>query len=385
MECAGSRRGPRGGRAGHAHGAPAAHGGPGRGGEPPSPTQAKTLAYGGGVDGIGVTNGAPKVYLVFYGHQWGTQGTDASGNLTLSGDAAGGAPLLQKLFKGLGTGGETWSGVMTQYCDGVGMATGATTCPATATHVGYPTGGALAGVWYDSSVASPASATANQLGQEAVTAAAHFGNTTPAQQPLAQYVILSPTGTHPDGFNTSSGQFCAWHDWNGDPYVGASSAYGDIAFTNMPYVIDMGTSCGQNFVNGRRARRTATPSSRATSTPRRSPTRTRPAAGPTSRPAPTAARRTRTSARGSPPARPAARATSRPSRAPSRCRRRGATTPTGATCPTRPSADDRKTPRTQGRPPSVSSGAFLVPPNGIRAAYAVGREQRSISATGAKR
>ena len=29
-----------------------------------------------------------------------------------------------------------------------------------------------------------------------------------------------------------------------------SSPYGDIAFTNMPYITDAGASCGQNFVNG---------------------------------------------------------------------------------------------------------------------------------------
>lgn len=208
---------------------------------------AKQLSYGGGVNGIGVTSGKPLVYLVFYGSQWGTQGSDASGNLTFTGDPKTGAPLVQNLFKGLGTGGEQWSGVMTQYCDGGGMAKGATKCSATAKHVGYPTGGALAGVWYDSSVASPTNATAAQLGTEAVKAAGHFGNTTAASNRYAQYVILSPTGMHPDGFNTSSGQFCAWHDWNGD--VGVTSAYGDIAFTNMPYVMDMGTSCGQNFVN----------------------------------------------------------------------------------------------------------------------------------------
>jgi hypothetical protein len=214
------------------------------------PTQSKKLSYGGGVDGIGVTSGgAPKVYLVFYGSQWGSQGTDTGGNLTFSGDPKSGAPLVQKLFKGLGTNGEAWSGVMTQYCDGGGMAKGATTCSTTAKHVLYPTGGAFAGVWYDNTVASPSNATAKQLGDEAVKAAGHFGNTTAASNRDAQYVILSPTGTHPDGFNTSSGQFCAWHDYNGDPYVGSSSAYGDIAFTNMPYVMDMGTSCGQNFVN----------------------------------------------------------------------------------------------------------------------------------------
>ncbi len=214
------------------------------------PTASKTLSYGGGVDGIGVTSGgAEKVYLVFWGSQWGTQGTDASGNLTFTGDPKAGAPKVQKLFKGLGTGGEAWSGVMTQYCDGPLVSKGATSCPAGAAHVPYPTGGPYAGVWYDPSTASPSNATAKQLGDEAVRAAAHFGNTSAASNRDAQYVVLSPTGTHPDGFNTPSGTFCAWHDYNGDPYVGSASAYGDIAFTNMPYVMDMGTSCGQNFVN----------------------------------------------------------------------------------------------------------------------------------------
>ncbi|MEO7069868.1 MAG: hypothetical protein ABI131_05170, partial [Nostocoides sp.] len=171
----------------------------------PQPGSAKMLSYGGGVDGIGVTHGTPRVYLVFYGSQWGSQGTDSSGNDTFSGDPKKGAPILQNLMRGLGTGGEQWSGTMTQYCDGGGMLKGATKCSATAAHVGYPTGGALASVWYDNSAASPSNATATQLGQEAVKAAAHFGNTALGSNRLTQYVILSPTGTHPDGFNTSSG------------------------------------------------------------------------------------------------------------------------------------------------------------------------------------
>ena len=208
-------------------------------------TGPQTLAYGGGVDGIGVTSGKPKVYLVFWGTQWGTQGTDGSGNLTFSSDTAGGAPRLQNMFKGLGTGGEGWSGVMTQYCDGPLVSTGSTTCPGGAPHVGYPTGGALAGVWYDNSASEPSAATGAQLGTEAVRAAGHFGNTTAASNRYAQYVILSAKGLNPDNYKT--GGFCAWHDWNGD--VGVSSSYGDIAFTNMPYVMDQGSSCGQSFVN----------------------------------------------------------------------------------------------------------------------------------------
>jgi len=209
---------------------------------------ATNLQYGGGIDGIGVTTGSEKVYLVFYGSQWGTPGTDADGNVTLSGDPSAEAPYLQQMFKGLGTDGDLWSGVMTQYCDGV--AAGAQACPASSTeHVAYPAGGALAGVWADGSTASPGQATPFQLGTEAVNAAAHFGNTTAAANRDAQYVIISPTGTHPDGFNTSGGGFCAWHDWNGDPSVGVTSPYGDIAFTNSPYVTDAGGACGTDFVN----------------------------------------------------------------------------------------------------------------------------------------
>lgn len=212
---------------------------------------ANTLSFGGGIDGIGVTSGTEKVYLVFFGTQWGTQSTDSGGNLTFSSDTSGAAPYLQKLFKGIGTGSELWSGTMTQYCDGSGVSVGATSCPAGAAHVGYPTGGALTGVWYDNAAAEPQTASGHQLAVEAINAAGHFGNTTAASNRFAQYVILSATGTNPDNWLT--GGFCAWHDYNGDTTLSggaASSSFGDIAFTNMPYVLNQGTSCGQNFVNG---------------------------------------------------------------------------------------------------------------------------------------
>ena len=216
-------------------------------------TGTQTLSYNGGVNGIGVTSGTPRVYLVFWGSQWGTSGTDASGYMTLTGDTKSAAPYMQKWIKGLGTNGELWSGVMTQYCDGPLVAKGATTCPAGAPHVGYPTGGGvLAGVWYDNSAAAPSAANGNQIGAEAVKAAAHFGNTTAASNRYVQYIIMSPTGTKPDGFNTPNGGFCAWHDYTGDTTLSGgavNSPYGDIAFTNMPYVTDAGTSCGQSSVS----------------------------------------------------------------------------------------------------------------------------------------
>ena len=161
---------------------------------------------------------------------------------------AGMAPVLQELFAGMGTGGETWSGVMTQYCQGV--AAGSTTCPAGSAHVGFSTAGVLSGVWEDTSVVSPSQATQAQLATEAQAAATHFGNTTATANRNVQYLVVSPPGTHPDGFNTATGTFCAWHDYTGDASLGTvSQPNGPAAFTNLPYLPDMGASCGQSFVN----------------------------------------------------------------------------------------------------------------------------------------
>ncbi|HST49775.1 Ig domain-containing protein [Jatrophihabitans sp.] len=213
-------------------------------------TGPQTLSYGGGIDGIGVQSGHSKTYLIFYGSQWGTSSTDANGNLKFTNDSAGAAGAAQQMFKGIGTNNELWSADLTQWCDGAGVATGATSCPASgASYIPYQTGGVLAGVWYDNSVASPATASGHQLGQEAVNAAAHFGNTTAASNRYAYYVILSPHGTNPDSYQ---GQYCAWHDYNGDTTLtggAVSSPYGDIAFSNQPYNIDSGAGCGVGFVN----------------------------------------------------------------------------------------------------------------------------------------
>ncbi|MCW2855119.1 MAG: hypothetical protein JWR52_734 [Marmoricola sp.] len=206
-------------------------------------TGPKTLSYGGGVDGIGVQSGHSKVYLVVYGTQWGTQ-TTTNGISSFSGDANHAAEAAQNMFKGIGTNSESWSADLTQWCDGPNVTAGATSCPANAAFIPYQAGGVLSGVWYDNSKASPTRATAAQLGQEAVAAAGHFGNTTAASNRDAYYVVLSPHGTNPDSYQ---GSYCAWHDWNGD--VGVSSPYGDIAFSNQPYNMDSGAGCGVNFVN----------------------------------------------------------------------------------------------------------------------------------------
>ena len=202
----------------------------------PPRTAADRLPYQGGP----IVSGPPKVYLVYWGSQWGTASTGADGYQHYSGDTSGIAPLQQALFSGLGTGGELWSGVMTQYCQGI--AVGSYTCPSSATHVGYPTGGALAGVWEDDAAASPSQSTLNQIAAESILAAAHFGNTDASSNANAQYVIVSPTGTNPDDYLNPSSGFCAWHSATG-------SIYGTLAYTNMPYVSDAGYACWSNSVN----------------------------------------------------------------------------------------------------------------------------------------
>ena len=212
-------------------------------------TGPETLSYGGGIDGIGVQSGHSKVYIVFYGTQWGTSSTDGNGNLKFSGDSSGVASVAQQMFKGIGTNSELWSADLTQWCDGPNVSAGATSCPSNANFIPYQSGGVLAGVWYDNSAASPGTASGHQLGQEAVNAAAHFGNTTAAANRDAYYIIASPHGTNPDSYQ---GQYCAWHDYNGDSTLtggAVSSPYGDVAFSNQPYNTDSGAGCGVGFVN----------------------------------------------------------------------------------------------------------------------------------------
>ncbi len=220
---------------------------------PSAATSSNTLYYGGGTTSsnqgnVGVMNGKVKVYLVFWGTGWGTQGTDPNGDATFSGDPDGAAPVAQEMFKDIGTGGETWSADLTQWCQGV--SSGASSCPSSTPlsgYVPYQSGGILAGVWEDTSATTPINATGAQLAQEAINAAQHFGNTTPASNRYAYYVIMSAHGDDPDNYQSTTNGYCAWHDWTGD--YGVSSSVGNLAFSNQPYNMDVGASCGVGFVN----------------------------------------------------------------------------------------------------------------------------------------
>lgn len=166
----------------------------------------------------GVVEATPRVYLVFWGSQWSSS----------TGDPDRAATALTNMFTALG--GDAWDGIMSQYCEGV--PSGTTTCGTAGTHIST-TSDLLAGVWSDNSKVAPSKTTTAQIAAEAVAAAAHFGNTgNNANNLNAQYVIASASGTHPDSF--PHGGYCAWHS-------STSSSYGNIAYTNLPYVPDLGT------------------------------------------------------------------------------------------------------------------------------------------------
>jgi hypothetical protein len=191
--------------------------------KPARPTRSNNLSYHGGVGGIGVET-APKVYLVLWGSQW-------TGN-----DPQNEEPLLVSFFGKAG--GSSWLASVTQYCEGV--ASGTVFCNGAGTAAG---GGvsfsSSTSVWYDSASAAPSSPSQSQLAAEAVRAAQHFGNTASGSNNTTQYVVATATGNNASGFGT---QYCAWHS-------STSSSYGNIAYTNLPYITDAGASCGANFNN----------------------------------------------------------------------------------------------------------------------------------------
>lgn len=191
--------------------------------KPGRPTRTNNLKYGGGVGGIGVET-APKVYLVLWGSQW--TGNDPSGEQS----------LLTSFFSSVG--GSSWLRSVTQYCQGV--ATGTVFCNGAGTAAG---GGVTfssgTSVWADGASAAPSQPSQSQLAGEAIRAAQHFNNTASGSNNTTQYVIATATGNSSSGFGT---QYCAWHS-------STSSSYGTIAYTNLPYITDAGSSCGANFNN----------------------------------------------------------------------------------------------------------------------------------------
>jgi serine protease len=184
-----------------------------------SGTSGGNLYYHGGTGGIGVET-APHIYVVFWGSQW------------INNDPSGEAAIVESLLGSVG--GSSWLNTVTQYCQGV--ANGTVFCNGAGTPAGNQAN-MLVSYWYDSAKAAPRHPKQSQIAAEAVRAAQYFGNTATGSNVTTQYVIATATGNNSGGFGR---QYCAYHS-------STNSAYGNVAYTNLPYITDAGASCGANF------------------------------------------------------------------------------------------------------------------------------------------
>ena len=158
----------------------------------------------------------PHVYLLLWGPSWNPANPDTQ--------------YLSSFFQGLGVGPQdTWSTITSQYTDGSG-------------HPVF-SGSVLQGVYQDTT-APPSSVSQTNLTAEADAFVTNQGVTDLGN---AQIVIASQSGTcFSDGFagnssgcGTPAGGYCAWH---------TNSGVGET-FTNLPYQLDAGAGCGENFIN----------------------------------------------------------------------------------------------------------------------------------------
>ena len=168
-------------------------------------TSAGPLLYGGGP----ITT-APKLYVVFWGSGWNST----------TGDPNGVQSVLKNFYAAIG--GHSWLNSVTQYTQTGGA------------HVGNA-GNIFAGAYVDTTSSPLPVPQDSDIAAEAVKAAAHFGDYSAS----ASYVVALPHNTIPIGFMA---EYCAWHS-------STAAAGGTIAYTNLPYLPDAGSSCGQGSVN----------------------------------------------------------------------------------------------------------------------------------------
>jgi hypothetical protein len=175
----------------------------------------KALGIGGGgatplLYGGGPIQTAPKLYVVFWGSGWNSS----------SGDPNGVQAVLKNFYAAIG--GHSWLNSVTQYTQTGGA------------HAGNA-GNIFAGAYVDTTSSPLPVPQDSDIAAEAVKAAAHFGDYSAS----ASYVVALPHNTIPIGFEV---EYCAWHS-------STAAGGGTIAYTNLPYLPDAGSSCGQGTVN----------------------------------------------------------------------------------------------------------------------------------------
>ena len=165
------------------------------------------LVYNGGS-----VQHSPHVYLLLWGPNWSSDPSQAAS-----------ASYMESFYAGLGVQTkDSWSTITSLYGDGSGF-------PAFS-------GSVYMGAFQDTST-PPTGVDQSQLGAEADAFAATNGITDLAN---AQIVVATQSGTCPEGFYSpncdgGTGDYCAWHSNSNEPY------------TNLPYILDAGSGCGEDI------------------------------------------------------------------------------------------------------------------------------------------
>ena len=209
---------------------------------PPAPPAGEpwpgNMAYFGGH--VQVT---PKIYLIFYG--WGDPGAFTASCATrpkgdhVPCDPVGAGQRMFNFTQQLG--GTAWAGTQTQYYETLTDSSG----HPYNVHIQNPVN-QLKGVWYDDTSPIDAHMTYTEIAQEAARAVTHFHVTDLLN---SQFIVAQPQNFS-DPLASSVG-YCAWHDYT-EPGIENGIYNGitpNISFTNMPYILNQGSSCGQNSVN----------------------------------------------------------------------------------------------------------------------------------------
>ena len=172
----------------------------------------------------------PRIYLVFWG--WGQAGAfDHATPGFPTYDPDGAAARMTAFVKAMG--GTAWAGSQTQYYETVNGQT---------INIQNPSD-VLGGVWYDNANPIHDNVSGLELAGEAQRAVAHFSVT---DLDNSQFVIAQPQRYNEAGFNSGAG-YCAWHDYTQPQYYPGIQP--GVSFTNMPYVLNSGTGCGETSVN----------------------------------------------------------------------------------------------------------------------------------------
>ena len=173
------------------------------------------LVYNGGA-----VQHHPRLYLLLWGPDWADPAQQAT------------AGYLKSFYQGLGVEpADSWSTITSQYSDGTGF-------PAFGRSVYVGT--------FDDTSTPPAGTTNDQFAAEAAAFATQQGLKTGLGD--TQIVIATQSGTCPLGFadtgcGSDAGNYCAYHS-----YVAGGSDNG-LTYTNLPYLLDAGASCGESIVS----------------------------------------------------------------------------------------------------------------------------------------